>query len=350
MGLGGSLTIMARPKQLTPEMLVPRLGDYLVEKGIITQEQLESALQYQIEHRDEADSGHLLGGILVKMNILTRSQLDEAVTEQILHLRAALEENNRELERRVKDRTAELERAMNKLAELNQLKSNFVANISHELRTPLTHVKGYLELLLSGDLGKTSPEQNHALDTMQRATQRLERLIEDLILFSTSEHGQVNLRLLTFDLVHLAETIVRQYQQAAKEHKVTLTLEKDEDLPLVNADAEKITWVIQQLLDNAIKFTPPKGQVRIVLTGTPDAVRCTIADSGIGIPQERIEEIFEPFHQLDSSSTRKYGGTGLGLSLAKKIIEAHNSTIQVHSKVGQGSQLSFQLKVARDSS
>lgn len=338
---------MSPTKPLTPEMLVPRVGDYLVEKGYISKEDLELALRNQSARRGLGDEAPLIGELLIEMGLIDRQRLDEAVTEQILQLRAALEENNRELERRVIERTAELQEALNKLEELNQLKANFVSNISHELRTPLTHIKGYLELLSSGDMGMVTPEQIRALQTMGRAAQRLERLIEDLILFSTTEHTQVTLRAFDFNLTRLCESIVEHFASTAKERGIHLSLEAAPNLPYVTADAEKVMWVIQQMVDNAIKFTPAKGLIKIILEPIDQRIRCTIADTGIGIPSNRIKEIFEPFHQLDSSSTRRYGGTGLGLSLARKIIEAHGSTIEVQSQIGKGSQFSFHLKTAK---
>src|SRR5215207_3116492 len=137
---------MAEQKRLTPEMLVPRMGEYLIQKGLITGAQLQKALDYQ---QDEISKGNtfLVGQALTDLKFLDRSELDQAVTEQILHLRSALQAANRTLERRVEERTAELQMALERVSELSQLKSNFIANITHELRTPLTHIKGYLELL-----------------------------------------------------------------------------------------------------------------------------------------------------------------------------------------------------------
>ena len=138
---------------LTPEALVPRLGEHLVQNGLISDAELQKALAYQ-KKRQVAGEQCLLGEALMSLNLLTRRQIDHAVTEQIIQLRNALEDANRFLERRVQERTAELQEALRKLSELNQMKANFVANISHELRTPLTHVKGYLELLTTGSLGQ----------------------------------------------------------------------------------------------------------------------------------------------------------------------------------------------------
>ncbi|MBA4398453.1 MAG: hypothetical protein D9V45_11395 [Chloroflexi bacterium] len=329
---------------LTPEVLVPRLGDYLIERQLITPEQLAYALQQQDAIRKNQQAAPLIGQLLVELGILDRSALDQAITEHVIQLRFALKENNRQLERRVQERTVELERALVRLSELNQLKSNFLANISHELRTPLTHLAGYIELVQTGDLGPLTQGQVNALNTMQRSTERLSRLIEDLILFATSEKAEMPVLQDATDLNILCTDVVNQMQPKAQDQKLQLILKTCVDGAVVYADREKIGWVIHQFLDNAVKFTPSGGMVTLELI--PDELHITVkvSDSGIGIPPSRLGEIFEAFHQLDGSSTRRYGGTGLGLALAQKIVEAHDSTIQVISEQNKGSQFSFELK------
>ena len=329
---------------LTPEILVPRLGDYLVERGLITAEQLQKALQQQAVLRKTSEEVPLIGHLAVQMGLITQADLDQAITEHVLQLRNALQETNRQLEHRVRERTSELEKALQKLSELNQLKSNFIANISHELRTPLTHVKGYQDLLLSTDLGELNPQQETAIRTMHRATARLERLIEDLILFATAERTQMPIQLVPIDLSPLCTEIFENLRVRANDHQIILNINIPARVPNVYADREKIGWVIHQFLDNAIKFTPSGGRINLDLIQDDLRVTVRVVDTGIGISPNRIAELFEPFHQLDSSSTRRYGGTGLGLSLARKIIEAHDSNIQVVSEVGKGSRFSFTLK------
>ena len=145
----------------SPEDLVPRIGDYLVEQGFITVDQLSHALERQADLREQGVR-LLIGNILVEMGLIDKGLLDKAVTEQILQLRLALEESNQNLELRVDQRTRELKAALDKLSELAKLKGNFIANISHELRTPLTHLTGYIELLSGQDLGPLNPEQLYA--------------------------------------------------------------------------------------------------------------------------------------------------------------------------------------------
>jgi signal transduction histidine kinase len=330
---------------LTPEVLVPRLGEHLVQRGHITEEELQKALAYQKE-KQKAGQRCLLGEALMELKLLDRRELDHAVTEQIIQLRNALEDANRFLEARVQERTAELQDALRRLSELNQMKANFVANISHELRTPLTHVKGYLELLSTESLGSLSAEQKNALQVSQRAAGRLESLIDNLILFSLAARGEMTLRLSPVNLNKVAGEVVNYSRAKAQDRNVNLRIDVKPDLPNVKADEEKISWAILQLIDNAIKFTPAGGLVTLSIqpeTGT--LITVSISDTGIGIPANRLEEIFEPFHQLDASSTRRYGGTGLGLALVRDIVTAHGSLIEVVSEEEKGSTFRFPLLV-----
>ncbi len=328
---------------LTPEVLVPRIGEYLVEKGLISTNDLRSALAYQETIKNRAHYPPLLGHILVQLGKITRSQLDQAVTEQILQLRQALQNANQNLEQRVQNRTAQLEEALKKLAEANKEKNDFVANISHELRTPLTHIKGYLNLLQNHDLGALLKEQDDALQVMGRATDRLEQLIEDLILLSSSQREQQLLEISEFSIIDLSVRMLERKKNKADQQHLSMGFKHPDNVPYVQGDEQKIGWVISQLLDNAIKFTRPGGLVKLELENVGQVVMVSVIDNGIGIPEDRIQEIFEPFHQLDGSSTRKFGGTGLGLTLAKKIIESHGSLLNVYSKPEQGSHFEFIL-------
>ncbi len=333
---------MTESLPLTPEILVPRIGDVLVESGLITNDQLKKGLKRQ---EDLKDKGQIIpfGQLLVEMGFIDRASLDEAVTEQILALRAALQEANYNLECRVRERTAELQDALKKLAELNHLKSNFVSNISHELRTPLTHIRGYLDLLATNDLGQITPEQAEAFKVMIRSSDRLEHLIEDLILFSTASKGEVTIQWSKFNLAEVCKVAYQRALPKAAEKKVRLLFVNDPENTIIKADEEKILWILMQLLDNAIKFTSADKTVELSVSAEDEVVRIAVRDEGIGIPEDRLEEIYEPFHQLDGSSTRRYGGTGLGLALVRQIIEAHGSTIQVTSTVDKGSTFEFGL-------
>jgi signal transduction histidine kinase len=327
---------------MAPEVLVPRIGEYLIERKLIKPADLRRALSYQ---KEMARSGNpiLLGQTMLELGLVSRETLDQVVTIQILELQTALSDANRALEQRIQERTQELQRAIERLSELNILKANFVANISHELRTPLTHIKGYLDLFTEGGLGPVSQSQEDALRVMMRSEEKLEQLIEDLIQFSLSARNKLKLELEKVDLMKLILNSVDRLLPKAQEREITIHTSLDPDLPDVWADEDKIGWVLSQLLDNAVKFTPNRGEIFIQANISQGEVIIAVIDTGIGIPEDRISEIFEPFHQLDSSMTRQYSGTGLGLSMVQRIIEAHGSQVQVESTVGRGSRFEFTL-------
>ncbi len=334
---------MAKLPSLTPEILVPRLGDSLVESGLISMKELNIALATQAQAREKGQTA-LLGEVLMEMGLISRRQLDQLITEQIVKLRNALQRANEDLELRVQQRTAELEAAYKKLSELSQLKSNFIANISHEFRTPLTHIKGYLELFHLRELGELNDEQSKALDVLISSSNRLEKLIEDLILFTMMERGKVTTELRPINIAYLLHIIIERAKEKSNSKKINLSTSFDDETMQVQADEQKIIWVLNELVENAIKFSPPQATIRLSSRIVDDSVKISVIDEGIGIPSDKLEEIFEPFHQLDGSTTRKYGGTGLGLTLSRAIIRAHGSDLLVESKSGSGSRFSFTLK------
>ncbi len=335
----------AAPFSTTPEAVVPRIGEYLIEQGLLTASQLEAALARQRE-MSERGQRRLLGQTLVEMKLVDHETLDRAVTRQIIELHAALQEVNRTLERRVAERTAELRRALERLAELNQIKANLISNVSHELRTPLAHIMGYVELLEETQLGPLTEDQQKAVAVIHRGTDRLGRLIEDLIEFSTASRSGVVLNLQPVGLAAMMKSVIERSQAKADKAGVRLSAQVGSDTRAVQADFEKLSWVLFQLMDNGIKFTPSQGEVSLAAVRDGSLVRLSVTDTGIGIPPERQEEIFEPLHQLDGSPTRRYGGTGLGLALVRLILTAHGSQIVVQSEPGKGTTLSFLLPAA----
>ncbi len=332
---------------LAPEVLVPRIGDYMIERGLLTPQMLQNALDYQKE-RAAAGQPLLVGQALLELGLINREVLDEAVTAQILELQTALNAANQNLKQRVAERTQELQNALERLAELNQLKSNFIANISHELRTPLTHIRGYLDLLGEDGLGPLTTPQAEAVAVMRRSEVRLERLIEDLIQFSLAARGEFSLNLQGVQVAQILRALVEKFQPRAQSQEIKLSLRLPEQLSPVQADEDKFTWAVQQLLDNALKFTNKGGKVLLQATQESGLVCISVTDSGIGIPPERVTEIFEPFHQLDGSATRRYAGTGLGLAMVRRIVEAHGSQVKVRSVPGQGSCFEFNLPTIQE--
>lgn len=334
---GGLGTGSLRP--MSVEQLVPRLGDLLLAQGYITEAQLQEALA----RRAQGSGSRLLGQILMEMGAVTRETLDRVIARQILELQNALLQANRTLEQNVAERTAELEMALLKLTELNQLKSNIVANISHELRTPLTHIKGYVTLLAEGELGQLAAPQLEALNATREAVNRLEQLLEGLIAYAASARGEMTLNLKSVRIAPFVEEVLQRARPAAEQKGLRLDRRISITQPVFWGDEEKLSWVLLQLLDNAVKFTPQGGSVMLNVADEGHRVRFAVQDTGIGIPADRLEEIFEDFRQLDGSATRRYGGAGLGLALVRRIVEAHGARIHVESQEGRGSIFSFAL-------
>lgn len=333
------LTALLTAKPTHVEQLVPRLGDYLIANGYVTPSDLEAAVARKGEHPEA-----LLGQILVEMGVIRRETLDQVIAHQILELQLALIESNRTLEERVQERTAELEAALVKLADINKLKSNIIANISHELRTPLTHVKGYSALLADGDLGKLNGEQHEAMGAILKAVGRLESLINDLITYASASRGEIAINPDPVPTRGLIDQVHERFDALARAKGVELISALEPGAEVVQADSEKLIWVLLQLVDNAVKFTPGGGRVGVRVELIDQRVRFRVADTGIGIAAEQIPLIFEEFRQLDGSSTRRYGGTGLGLALAHRIIEAHGAHFHVESELGRGSVFEFTLR------
>jgi len=341
------LTEVRAPPPASPssaEELVPRLGDALIHEGLLTSEQLELALSAQSETAARG-APRRLGEVLLEQGVLSPGELDRVVAQQIARLQRALQAANLTLEERVRERTAELTRALERLAELNQLKANFVANISHELRTPLAHIVGYVELFSEHVLGPLTPDQTKAMEVMQRASQRLQVLIEDLIQFAGASQGAIALHLASAEPPGLVQEAYEKLPAHALPEGPQVQVEAPAGLPQVNVDRQKIVWVLTQLLDNAVKFTRPPGRVTVRAALNGSFVLFEVTDTGIGIPQARLGEIFEPFHQLDGSANRRYAGTGLGLALARQIIEAHGAHLEVRSQEGLGSVFGFELPI-----
>lgn len=329
---------------LTPEILVPRLGEALISENLLRPDQLELALERQKLER-AAGNSIPIGQLLVDMGFISRDDLDQAITRQILKLQSALQEANKNLELRVQQRTEELEVAYKKLSELNELKSNFIANVSHELRTPLTHIQGYIDLFLSGKEYSLSDEVKQGLLVMQHSTDRLNRLINDLIMFSAAEVGSLRISKSNLKIIRIAEKCIRIYQSPAKTKNISLELVAPDDEIEISADEDRIVWVINQLLDNAIKYTQNGGHVVLAIERDANDAVISVEDNGVGFDPGQINEIYEPFHQLDGSSKRKYGGTGIGLALVSRILDAHGSSISASSQPGKGSRFEFHLPI-----
>ncbi len=261
---------------------------------------------------------------------------------RVKRLNDQIQDYNRELERRVAERTAELQHALTQLQELDRLKSEFIANVSHELRTPLLHVKGYLGLIADGALGHLTADQNKGIGVAKDAVLQLERIVQDIVDFR-----EIDERRLNFEAVPVAEVCQEALDDltpVAARKEVALTLNLPPHLPPVLADRVTLRRVLRHLLDNAIKFSPPGSPVEVLAEKRAQAVRLAVRDYGPGIAPGQLEEIFNVFYQVDGSTTRKVGGLGLGLATVRVLLEAHWSEVRVASTPGQGSTFYFDLQ------
>jgi len=180
---------------------------------------------------------------------------------------------------------------------------------------------------------------------LKRAENRLGQLIEDLIQFSLSSRGELSINRTKTQLEKLIKITADRSKQRAVSKGVSVHIDMPDKLPPVMIDLDKLGWALLQLIDNAIKFTPEGGRVKVQAAFEHGLITVAVMDTGIGIPEDQISEIFEPFHQLDGSTTRRYSGTGLGLAMVNQIIEAHGFEIKVESVVNKGSRFEFSIPV-----
>ncbi len=258
--------------------------------------------------------------------------------------RRELVELSATLEQRVVERTDELRRANERLRDLDRLKSRFFANISHELRTPLSLVLAPLESMLDGELGELDGEQRERLAGVQRNALQLLKLIDDLLDLSKLEEARLRLRLAPVELAGLAERIVDTAAPLAQRKRIELAVQAEAEAE-IEADEEKLERVIVNLVGNALKFTDSGGQVTVAVGQEAEEAWLRVCDDGIGIPADQLEVIFDRFHQVDASVTRRHGGSGIGLSLARELVELHGGRLDAASAAGAGS--TFELRLPR---
>lgn len=227
--------------------------------------------------------------------------------------------------------------------ELERMKSNFLSVVSHELKTPLHSIKGFVEIILMGKTGAVNETQADFLGTVRDETTHLQNLINDLLEFSRLDSGQVKLRLTEVSLGEITHAVTDKLKPLADQGQIQLVSRIDVDIPAIQADRMRIEQVLTNLVHNAIKFTLPSGTVTISATDLGEEIQVGVSDTGIGIPAPELNHIFDRFYQVDSSSTRHYRGTGLGLTICRHIVEYHRGRIWAESQEGKGSTFFFVL-------
>ena len=271
----------------------------------------------------------------VNVDINDRKKAELALQQAQTDLAAA----HAELEQRVAQRTLELSRTNAELQQSNRAKSEFMAMMSHELRTPLNAVMGLSEALLEGIYGKLTNEQAVRLETIYESGSHLLKVITDILDLTKIETGRFDLRPSTVDIRALTQNCLLLIKESALKKQIQLSLTVENGIKLLLADEMRLKQMLLNLLSNAIKFTPAGGIINLEVTNEQggDVIRFSVRDTGIGIPPDKIHLLFQPFVQVDASLSRNYEGTGLGLALARRLVEQMGGSVGVESQLGLGS-------------
>ncbi|MBK7230406.1 MAG: ATP-binding protein [Ignavibacteriales bacterium] len=294
----------------------------------------------------------LVVGIII-LNLIGRRRIKEIneIKEIISSIRQNKFESSTEiflskyldkLENEIKQMFEKTKSDIEYLERLQKMRSQFLANVSHELRTPIFAIQGYIETLLNGALN--DPKVNkHFLEKAEHHTVNLSNLLNDLIDISMIESGEMRMSYRYFDISDFIKNIVNEFSLIAEEKNIQIIFNPPNTGLQVFGDKERLRQVFVNLIQNAIKYTD-EGNVEILLEEEKKSVNINVIDTGIGIPQEDIDRIFERFYRVDKARSKAVGGTGLGLAIVKHIIDAHSSKIIVESVFGKGSRFSFKLK------
>lgn len=282
-------------------------------------------------------AGKVLGTVGISKDITEKKRLERAIEERSLEL----QELNERLEGKVIERTKELETANRKLERSNKLKSQFIATMSHELRTPLNSILGFSELLDGESFGPLTEKQKKHVNNIHNSGNHLLHLINNILDIAKVESGKMELRYESFSVNQSISEVEMVIKPLIEKKRQKFSLKIDKDISLIKADKVKFKQILYNLISNASKFTPEEGDIFLAaeVTGQEkdSCLKLSVTDTGIGIKEEDYERIFSEFEQVDSSFSRKYEGTGLGLALTKRLTELHGGEILVESKEGKGS-------------
>lgn len=226
-----------------------------------------------------------------------------------------------------------------KQQKLDQMRKEFVANVSHELRTPLTTVKIYTETLLDGAI-EDKENAIHFLGVMEKEADRMTALVQDLLELSRIDNKQIQLNFVKLDLRDVLEDVLEAQHVHIMKKGHLLSVKYDEMTPhMIKGDAFRIRQILHNILSNAIKYTDEEGKIKVSMIKEEGKIHICVKDTGMGIPKEDMERIFERFYRVDKARSRKLGGTGLGLSIAKELMTLHGGNIRISSEVGKGTMV-----------
>jgi len=273
----------------------------------------------------------------------------EQQNRDLVSVLAELEEKREELERlnrQLGEKNDALEEANAKLHELAEMKEEFLALTTHDLRSPLTVISGVISFFSSGRLGELTPEQQNMVGMMERNTQSLIELVNDLLESAKLNSGAIKLDLVPVEVGPVLDEIRESMHAIADEKGITLEHASAAGLPRINADRQKLRRALVNLVSNALKFTGRGGSVRVAATSEGALVRFSVTDTGVGISPEELPRLFDKYEQGRSRATRSEKGTGLGLYITRQLVELHGGEIHAESQLGTGSTFSFTIPVA----
>lgn len=261
---------------------------------------------------------------------MTQNRLRSELTEKATQLRLT---------------NSQLEHVIDELREVDRVKTGFLNAVSHELRTPLATIQGYAELLEDGAAGDLNPEQNSFVTRISGASYQLKRLVDDLLDLACLNAGKFRLEPRAFNYADLIRDVVGQLQVMSDRKRQTLTLAVESEIPMLEIDPLRLTQVVNNLVSNAVKYTPESGSIHVRVVRDERMVRTEVRDTGIGIPDEHRGMLFSNFHRVDNRLSREDGGVGLGLAISKGFVEAHGGRIDFDSEPGKGSTFWFEVPV-----
>ncbi len=251
-----------------------------------------------------------------------------------------------ELEQKVQQRTRELSAALEEIKTISKRKSDFISAVSHELRTPLTSIKGYASIVAAGKLGELPPAAKERIEKINKHSDSLTNLINNLLDISRIESGRVEMKMERIDLAAMVAEIGDMLAPPIKERGLALVLDLPEGLSPAVGDKNQIERVFINLVGNAMKFTPAGGTITVAAEDAGEHLKVSVSDTGIGISEKDLDKVFDEFYRVDNEVNAKLKGTGLGLSLVKYIVEAHKGKLSVSSAAGKGTSFAFTLPKA----
>lgn len=255
---------------------------------------------------------------------------------------------NGSLEQRVSSATHELRTSNAQLQRLDEAKDEFISMASHQLRTPLTSIKGYLSMLIDGDVGSVTKEQKHMLNEAFVSSERMVRLIGDFLNVSRLQTGKFVIEKHPVDLALLVQREVEGLAQNAAGRGMSFVYKKPKGIPMLNLDENKIQQVVMNFADNAIYYSKEKSKISVSLKKVGEFVEFKVTDTGIGVPKSEQANLFNKFFRATNARRARPDGTGVGLFLAKKVVDDHDGSIIFESKEGKGSTFGFRLPIPRD--